>query len=98
MRLDTEKISGKYFQVMMMRPVVREKVKALAGGSAKSMSNISKSRLRDLCIAVPSLEEQYAFERFLDQLEGVKRKIVEAGSKAQELFLSLQSRAFRGEL
>lgn len=97
-RLDDEKISGKVFQVLMMRPVVREKVRALAGGSAKSMSNISKARLRGLDVVVPSLAEQLEFESFLDQLEGVKRRVLAAGSKAQELFSSLQFRAFRGEL
>lgn len=96
--LDTEKISGKFFQAMMMRPAVREKVRALAGGSAKSMSNISKARLREMEISVPPFGEQQKFEEFLDKTLVLRGEVSSLNSLYSKMFSSLQSRAFRGEL
>ena len=83
---------------LLMQPRQRRVVQRFAGGSAGSMPNISKAKLKTLELIKPSLQLQ---ERFAAVAESVERQ--KAGQRAHlaeldTLFASLQSRAFRGEL
>ena len=62
----------------------RECIQAIATGSAKSMSNISKERLLGLKIILPPIGLQEQFAAFVEQTD--KSKVVEAIHKTNTLF------------
>lgn len=75
-RLDTNHRCNKIFLWKLINhDLFRSKVKALASGSAKSMSNISKERLGNLQIIVPPIELQGKFDTFVRQAYAERRKI-----------------------
>lgn len=96
--LDTNRIEPEYLYALLRHPRKRSQVVALASGSASSMANISQARLRTLPIEVPALEAQRAYASRVQNL----RRATALGQRElavlDELFVSLQSRAFRGEL
>ena len=98
LELDRARVDPRYFQVMMMSGRIRAAVRSLSNGSAASMPNISKARLRTLEIDLPPIRLQRQFNGRIAAIN-VQRDVIERAAAAdEELFLSLQSRAFRGEL
>lgn len=59
---------------------------------------ISSARIRDVQIPVLPLERQCHFDDRIQQIERVSKGVRQAGVADEELFASLQYRAFRGEL
>jgi len=64
-----------YLWKLINHPIFRERIRNLANGSAKSMSNISKERLQTLKIPVPPLELQNDFASFVQQIYKSKFEI-----------------------
>lgn len=99
-RLDVpEDAANKSFlRHLLMWPSKRKQVQGLASGSAASMPNISKSRLRTLLIELPDPRRQTLFaERVADverlrELAEMHLRRLEAGGA------SLEHRAFSGQL
>lgn len=98
LHLDKDRVSALYFQTMMMSPEIRYKVQSLAGGSAGSMPNISKGRLRDLVVPIPPVQAQHEYASKIAHVSEQRKRVERALDRDDELFASLQSRAFRGEL
>lgn len=98
LHLDSARLNRHYFQALMMSGRKRTEVRLLASGSAASMPNISKARLKTLPIEVPPLHLQELFAGRRGQLASQEEAIRKVCSVDDELFASLQSRAFRGEL
>lgn len=63
---------SKYLHILLNHDLFRPKVMGLAGGSTGSMPNISKQRLLELEIPLPSLEQQDEFIVFFDQTDKSK--------------------------
>lgn len=96
--LDESRVDRRYFQALMMHPAKRPSVRDLSSGSAASMPNISKARLRGLALELPPLGLQRDFAAQVECIN-MQRAAVQRGLAADhELFGSLQSHAFRGEL
>ncbi|GAB3690980.1 restriction endonuclease subunit S [Corynebacterium nasicanis] len=96
--LDETRLVSSFFQAVMMSDHFRDNVRALASGSAKSMSNISQAKLRTLKFPLPSMSVQQAFD---DSIQIIKRQhsTLELRRKLlAELNYSLQTRAFQGAL
>lgn len=74
----------------------REALRALAGGSAGSMPNISKARLRNLPIEVPPTELQRDFAEKVEALRTTNIRQTDALATAQATFNSLLYRSFSG--
>ncbi len=72
------------------RPVIQ----GISGGSAKSMSNISKERLKNIEIICPTISEQKKLEGVLDQVNKSKVKVQKALDETQKLFDSLMQQYF----
>ncbi len=72
------------------RPVIR----AISGGSAKSMSNISKERLGKINVICPPIELQDALIPFVKQVEKTKAVVQRALDETQRLFDSLMQQYF----
>jgi type I restriction enzyme S subunit len=62
------------------------------------MPNISKARLRSFPIALPPIADQQAFAACVARIEAQRVTIQRALAADDELFASLQSRAFSGKL
>ena len=72
------------------RPVIQ----AISGGSAKSMSNISKERLGKIKVICPPRELQDSLIPFVKQVDKSKFVVQQALDKAQLLFDSLMQQYF----
>ena len=92
------KIEKTYLHQLLINPKKRRAIQSLAGGSSGSMPNISKSRLVEIDIELPPLELQNQFAERVTAIESLKRKHLAHLTHLDELFASLQQRAFRGEL
>lgn len=98
LRFDETRVHPAYFHGLMMDPVMRAAVRDLSSGSAASMPNISKARLSKLPLELPPLKIQQEFATRATVVETQRAQILRTISADDELFASLQSRAFRGEL
>ncbi|MEZ0171644.1 restriction endonuclease subunit S [Microvirga sp. TS319] len=87
-----------YLQALLAYPTKRKEVQRLAGGSAGSMPNISKERLRGVDIELPPLQLQQAFAEKVSYVEELFAAQQSQFAQLDTLFASLQHRAFRGEL
>lgn len=72
---------------------MKSMIKSLASGSAKSMSNISKAKLYDLQVTVPSIELQIGFEnqvrKIVDYKEILLQSLAELENYNKVLFKEL---------
>ena len=98
LHLDLARLNRRYFQALMMNPRKRPAVRDLSSGSAASMPNISKARLNTLPIELPPLDLQREFAARVERISTQRTAVQHALAADDELFASLQSRAFRGEL
>ena len=98
-RINTnEKINKIYLWKLINHDLFRGKIKSLANGSAKSMSNISKQKLMELDIPLPPIELQNQFASFFKQVDKLKFEMQESLKELEDNFNSLMQRAFKGEL
>ena len=72
------------------RPVIQ----GISGGSAKSMSNISKERLKNIEVICPPISEQKKLEGVLEQVNKSKVVVQKALDETQKLFDSLMQQYF----
>ena len=72
------------------RPVIQ----SIAGGSAKSMSNISKERLSNISVICPPIDEQIKLNEMIYQVNKSKVVVEKMLNEAQILFDSLMQEYF----
>jgi type I restriction enzyme S subunit len=87
-----------YLHQLLIYPTKRREIQRMAGGSAGSMPNISKARLRSASIERPPCELQDQFAQRVTAVEEMRAVHQTSLAHANALAASLQSRAFRGEL
>ncbi len=87
-----------YLQAAVSSEGVRRKISALSAGSAGSMPNISKSKLREVSIPMPDVGRQRRFGEFARITNTHRRQQAASLSALDVLFASLQHRAFAGQL
>lgn len=93
-----QKVLARYLHQLLITPAKRQQVRRFAGGSAGSMPNISKANLAKVEIEIPPIELQQEFERSLIAVRASRVAAREESSVFDELFASLQHRAFSGAL
>ena len=79
-------------------PSVRQSIQMLASGSAGSMPNISKSRLKVLQIERPPYGLQQRFAEAATRVNLLRDQTLLASEKAEQLYLLLMRQAFVGAL
>lgn len=87
-----------FYHALLSTSSVRRRIRGLSSGTGGSMKNVSKTKLERMWVPRVSLDLQRAFAnraRHIAQQRALLQSGVAAGD---ELFVSLQSRAFRGEL
>lgn len=77
---------------------VRSEISRRSTGSGGSMKNISKPKLLTIPIAMPSLERQKEFTLRMQTIRRLNDHHRQQLDRLDNLFLSLQDRAFKGEL
>lgn len=96
MRVDSRKVTSLYISSLLNQPSVGRAAKYLMHGQTRT--RISMGQLRDMKVPVPPLQLQREFE---EQIESASRQVKWQGESLallDELFSSLQARAFHGEL
>lgn len=77
---------------------MRKKVQGLAGGTAGSMPNISKERLKTVNLPVPPMAQQERFAEAMRRCESTRIALEAAARASEVLFESLVARGFSGGL
>lgn len=91
-------IESAFIHALLTHPMKRKMIQTLAGGSAGSMPNISKEKLRSVEIELPPLSLQRAFAARVAEIDKLKAHHRAHLARLDALFASLQHRAFRGDL
>ena len=95
---DQERVSNTYLWSLLNLSSFRPRVAALASGSAGSMPNISKERLRKLQVPIPPMARQQEYGRAANHLHSLGTDYQRSASVERLLIASLTQRAFRGDL
>lgn len=95
---ENSRLNSSYLHRLLITGSKRREVQKLAGGAAGSMPNISKEKLRGLPIELPPLALQQEFAERVKKVELMKAEMRKSLTQLDDLFSSLQHRAFRGEL
>ena len=89
-----EKVNAVFLWQLINCKEFRPVIQAISGGSAKSMSNISKERLGKIKVICPPRELQDSLIPFVEQTDKSKVAIQKALDEAQLLFDSLMQKYF----
>ena len=89
-----EKVNAVFLWQLINCKEFRPVIQAISGGSAKSMSNISKERLGKTKVICPPRELQDSLIPFVKQLDKSKVVVQKALDEAQLLFNSLMQEYF----
>lgn len=87
-----------FWHALLSTPTMRRRISRLSSGTGGSMKNVSKAKLEIMSVPNVDLSRQYDFA---DRAAQVTQRCMAANRVRHlddELFASLQSRAFRGEL
>ncbi|WP_261624276.1 restriction endonuclease subunit S [Nesterenkonia marinintestina] len=90
-------VEAPYVLGVLRSPETRAFIRHNASGAA-GVRNIGKAKLLECTAPLPSLEHQREFANRLEAHQKLRERIEIAAHADDELFVSLQSRAFRGEL
>jgi type I restriction enzyme S subunit len=83
-----------YLWALLTAPAMRRRLRLMASGTAASMPNISKERLRTLPIMVPPLAHQQAFAEHATALHAISLQQEAALANAEATFEALLARTF----
>lgn len=89
-----EKVNAVFLWQLINCKEFRPVIQAISGGSAKSMSNISKERLGKIKVICPPRELQDSLIAFVEQIDKSKVAVQKALDEAQLLFDSLMQKYF----
>lgn len=87
-----------FYRALLRTPSMRRKLSRLASGTGGSMKNISKTKLESMPVPLIPLSQQRSFVERATKVAQQAQHVQSALAADDELFASLQSRAFRGEL
>ncbi|MBP2375219.1 restriction endonuclease subunit S [Paeniglutamicibacter psychrophenolicus] len=95
---DEAMVDSGFLAAVLKNESQRQSIQRLATGSAQSMVNISKAKLLGVSIPVPPLELQQELANRIAAGERLNAMHRAQLAELDNLFLSLQDRAFKGEL
>lgn len=94
--MESAPVSAIYLWKLLTTDAKRSALTRLATGSAGSMPNISKERLRTLPVEVPTAELQLRFANLVKDVRSICQQQQAAIEKAEAAFASLLADAFSG--
>ncbi len=92
------KVDPVFFWKLLQTPLVRRELESRSSGTGGSMKNISKAKLMTMPIPLPPLPLQQEFAKRIARINAQRETVAAALATDDELFASLQSRAFSGKL
>jgi type I restriction enzyme S subunit len=95
---DKNKPSPWFVYYVFRQPSVRDVIRRNASGSSGSMKNISQNKVLSMKIGIPSAPLQDEFERKILEVEALRQSAESEAVAFDDLFSSLQARAFSGKL
>jgi type I restriction enzyme S subunit len=87
-----------FYQALLQSPSIRRHISKMASGTGGSMKNLAKAKLETLELPAVDFKRQREFASHVKQIDAHRATVQRALAADDELFASLQSRAFRGEL
>nr|WP_152818263.1 restriction endonuclease subunit S [Pseudactinotalea sp. HY160] len=87
-----------FYHALLSTRSVRQRIGRLSSGTGGSMKNIPKAKLAKMPVPLVSLGGQRVFVGHAARIAAQRHRVTTASSADDELFASLQFRAFRGEL
>lgn len=93
---DLKQLHPVYLWGLLTMASKREQIRKLASGSAGSMPNIAKSRLRTLEVEMPPYEKQYYFAGAVEQIRAIQSQQSAATATAKATFDALLAQTFTG--
>lgn len=93
----TPEANSTYIWAALRRPALRHELEIRKSGTTSVFAIYAKD-LKTVSISLPPIDLQTAFARAIDQLAVRRDKLRRAQTTLDDLFSSLQQRAFRGEL
>jgi len=93
-----KKAYSTYIQYAFWRPEFRREIVQRASGTSGSMKNISKPKVLSIPLKIPCLEKAVLFSDKISALELHEVRLRSSSQQIDELFTSLQHKAFAGEL
>lgn len=94
----TSRLRPETLWALLSNERMRKKVQGLAGGTAGSMPNISKERLKTVNLPVPPIALQERFAGAMRGSESIRAALEAAARESEVLFDSMVARAFSGGL
>ncbi len=98
LHLKNNLLKNYYVKFLLSHDGFRHNLRKVATGTSGSMLNISKVKLRNLIIPLPSIYLQTQFANRVQSIEAQKLQAQESLVKAEDLFNCLLQQAFKGEL
>lgn len=95
---DPKTVEPVYVWMLLQIPSMRRALSSRSSGTGGSMKNISKAKLRDMPLPWPEVGMQREFADRVAVIAAQRAVVERALAADDELFASLQSRAFRGDL
>lgn len=95
--VDTALVLMPFLEVAWRRPGVRKRIEAGAR-TTNGTYKVNQQTLAAVTVPVPPLVNQQEFARRISQIATFRAQVERTTTSDDELFTSLQSRAFRGEL
>ncbi|GAA4333632.1 hypothetical protein GCM10023165_08900 [Variovorax defluvii] len=83
-----------YLWALLRTPAVRQRLRVLASGTAASMPNISKERLRTLKVMLPPIHLQEAFARRMAGLQALSVQHDDALAVSKSTFEAMEAKVF----
>jgi len=95
---DEPRADPRFVHWLFRQPKLRFELGRRATGTSRSMKNISQEKVLDIKVGLPELPLQREFGRIAYAIDRLRQIGEEALSTINSVFISLQYRAFRGEL
>lgn len=93
----THRMHAPFLEQVLLNPKMKRKLLGIAESGATRQA-ITKAQIEGLVVPLPPVVEQECFARHVAAIEKVKSLHRDSLARLDELFASLQHRAFRGEL
>ena len=94
----TAKVEPLFIWALFQTPAIRREIERRATGTSGSMKNISQEKVFGISTILPPFSLQQEFASRVDAVENLKIAHRNSLAELDALFVSLQHRAFRGEL
>ncbi|MCU1392869.1 MAG: hypothetical protein JWM34_1297 [Ilumatobacteraceae bacterium] len=95
--IPSDRMARRFMEVAWSQQSVREQI-AAAARTTNGTFKVNQESLEKIRVPRPPLHEQQRFEATVFALDGMRQSSVQSGSVVDELFTSLQQRAFAGAL